>query len=118
MTAKRFSFFKRTEAQMHLLEILCTGMNDDGPSGSKSLWHHTSTPGQILCRYDTFCIQLKTAKVSCLLVPSTIKKKVMKNLITPGRMSSPRCLSLYLCSENKGADLRLCFRICKMLVFS
>ena len=24
----------------------------------------------------------------------------------------------YLCSENKSADLRLCFRICKMLVFS
>ena len=24
----------------------------------------------------------------------------------------------YLCSENKDADLRLCFRICKTLVFS
>ena len=24
----------------------------------------------------------------------------------------------YLCSENKGADQLLCFRICKMLVFS
>ena len=24
----------------------------------------------------------------------------------------------YPCSENKGADLRLCFRICKKLVFS
>ena len=24
----------------------------------------------------------------------------------------------YVCSENIGVDLRLCFRICKMLVFS